>query len=88
MLMSRVKNFCLRFRSLRYTGDPSVSLPEGMFEVPASQNALVIRDTPGFVELNRLIQVMKAACSQHMKHIIEDGKLEVYIYCTWNTIHL
>lgn len=88
MLMSRVKNFCLRFRSLRYVGDPSVRLPDNLFEVPAGTNSLVIRDTPGFVQLNNLIQIMKTACSQHMKHYVEDGKLEVYSYCTWNTVHL
>ncbi|KIP05989.1 hypothetical protein PHLGIDRAFT_107482 [Phlebiopsis gigantea 11061_1 CR5-6] len=90
ILMSRVKNFCLRFRSLRYVGDPSVRLPNasGLLEAPSTQNHLCIRDTPAFAELNNLIEVMRTSFPPEMKNVTKDGKLEEYTYCAWNLIHL
>lgn len=88
MLMSRVKNFCLRFRSLRYTGDPSVTLPDALIDMTSPRNSLTIRDTPAFVEITHILQAMKAYFPPSIKGVVKEGRLEVYTYCTWNLIHL
>lgn len=89
LLMSKVKNFCLRYRSMQFSGDPSVRLPEGAPEIPSSHpNPEVIRRVPAFVELNQMIQIMKASFPTSMKSAMKDGKLNLYTYGAWNIVHM
>ncbi|EKM55966.1 uncharacterized protein PHACADRAFT_256950 [Phanerochaete carnosa HHB-10118-sp] len=89
MLMSKVKNFCLRYRALQFSGDASVRVPDGVAELPGpGPNSGSIRDSQAFVELNQTIQLMKASFPASMKNVITDGKLDLYTYGAWNIIHL
>lgn len=89
MLMSKVKNFCLRYRSLQLSGDPSVRLPEGSPEIPGpGPNPEAIRSTPAFIELNQTIQIMKASFPASMKSVMKDGKLDLYSFGAWNILHM
>ncbi|GJE87922.1 Zn(II)2Cys6 transcription factor [Phanerochaete sordida] len=89
MLMSRVKNFCLRFRQMQFAGDPAVRIPDSQPELPGpGPNSGSIRDSPAFVELNQTIQLMKASFPPSMKTVIKDGKLDLYTYGAWNIVYL
>lgn len=89
MLMCRVKNFCLRFKSLRYSGDPSTLLPEGLRETSGpGPNSLCLRETPAFIQLDEQIQIVKSSFPPYMKHVMRDGRLDMYTYLSWNLVHL
>ncbi len=89
ILISRVKNFNLRFKSLAYTGDPSV-IPPNMKSIDASGGLENFnpKDTPGFRELDLLITSFKASFPPHMKNPMKDDKLDAYLYSAWNIVHL
>ncbi|PSR81917.1 hypothetical protein PHLCEN_2v6212 [Hermanssonia centrifuga] len=89
ILISRVKNFNLRFKSLAYTGDPSVISPN-MKSLDASGGLENFnpKDTPGFRDLDQLVTSFKASFPPHMKNPMKDDKLDAYLYSAWNVVHL
>lgn len=86
MLMSRVKNFNLRYRGLKYIEDPSVMHPQT--STGGTAHPLSIRTTPAFIELHQATQNMKAAMTKYMKDPMKDGKFDAYVFNTWNIVHL
>ena len=87
MLISRVKNFNLRFKALAYAGDPSVIPPTGTNLRDGLEN-FYPKDTPAFRELDELVSSFKASFPLHMKNPMTDDKLDGYLYSAWNMAHL
>ncbi|KAJ3541142.1 hypothetical protein NM688_g6125 [Phlebia brevispora] len=87
ILISRVKNFNLRFKSLAYTGDPSV-IPPTTNPLSGGLENFYPKDTPAFRELDELVSSFKASFPPDMKSPMTDDKLDPYLYSAWNMAHL
>lgn len=87
LLISRVKNFNLRFKSLAYAGDPSVMPPMSKPLVGGLED-FHPKETPAFRELDELLSSFKVSFPPDMKSPMIDGKLDSYLYSSWNMIHL
>ena len=86
MLISRVKNFNLRFKALAYSGDPSVAPPAGLTNT--NMEDFHPKETPAFRELDELVSTFKAGFPPHMKDPMVDGKLDGYLYTALNMSNL
>ena len=87
ILISRVKNFNLRFKGLAYAGDPTVVPPEGL-RLSGNLENFYPRDTPAFKELDELVSSFKASFPSHLKEPTIDGKLDGYLYSALNMANL
>ena len=87
MLISRVKNFNLRFKALAYAGDPTVLPPDGA-KLSGGLETFYPKDTPAFRELDELVSSFKASFPARMKQPVVEGKLDHYLYCSLNMANL
>ena len=88
LLISKVKNFNLRFKALAYSGDPTVIPPTAATLAPGSLDNYYPKDTPAFKELDELVSSFKASFPQNMKDPVVDGKVDCYLYATLNMANL
>ena len=87
LLISKVKNFNLRFKALAYSGDPTV-IPPTAADLSGGLENFYPKDTPAFKELDELVSSFKASFPPHMKEPVVDGKLDCYLYTTLNMANL
>ena len=86
ILISKVKNFNLRFKALAYAGDPSVIPPSATLN--GNLENFYPKDTPAFRELDELLSSFKASFPPSMKNPMVHQKLDAYLYAAWNMTHL
>jgi hypothetical protein len=89
MLFSKVKNFNIRFKSLAYAGEPSVT--------PVANTSLTYDDSntkfspkaaPVFSEIDNLVMNFKSGFPPSLRNPINDGKIDQYLYSAWNLLYL
>ncbi|KAI0345199.1 hypothetical protein BDW22DRAFT_1482423 [Trametopsis cervina] len=87
MLFSKVKNFNIRFKSLAYSGDASVT---PMLDINNNDGLLKYspRTTPLFLELDNLVLTFKNKFPAHLKNPVVNGKVDYYLYSAWNILHI
>ncbi|KAF7791287.1 hypothetical protein EIP86_002301 [Pleurotus ostreatoroseus] len=87
MLISRVKNFNLRFKSLAYQGDPSV-LPPVTSPLTNGLENFNPKETRAFRDIDELLNSFKSSFPSEMKSPMTDDKLDPYLYSTLNMVNL
>ncbi|EMD42002.1 hypothetical protein CERSUDRAFT_110542 [Gelatoporia subvermispora B] len=87
MLLSRVKNFNLRFRSNMHKGDPNYQLPpEGAGTGPGG--VVTVRDCPAFRDLDQLIGSFRQSFPAHLRNPVDDGIVDPHLYMACTAPHL
>ncbi|KZT05881.1 uncharacterized protein LAESUDRAFT_726455 [Laetiporus sulphureus 93-53] len=71
ILLSKVKNFNLRFRQRYHTHDPS-AMPTKSAKASLTGESVDPRETEAFVQLDRLITLFKASFPAHLRNPIKD----------------
>ncbi|PCH33848.1 hypothetical protein WOLCODRAFT_94323 [Wolfiporia cocos MD-104 SS10] len=85
MLLSRVKNFNLRFRSRHHAGDPAATVPpESKIRTDAKDDT---RATPAFIELDRLVTLFKASIPGHLRNPVSE-QVDPHLFSAWSAAHL
>lgn len=82
ILLSKVKNFNLRFRSRFFTGDPNV-----IFPVPPDVASETVdpRDSPAFRNLDQTLAVFKSSFPPHLRNPTRD-KIDPHLFAATNAI--
>ncbi|KAH9947919.1 hypothetical protein B0H21DRAFT_736146 [Amylocystis lapponica] len=86
ILLSRVKNFNLRFRSKYHAGDPATLSP--------STNAVEdaeffdVRKTPAFIEIDELVAAFLASFPLHLKHPVRGHLVHSHLFTACIASHL
>lgn len=75
MLISRVKDFNLRFRSKHYSGDPTC-----VVDARAS-DTIDPRATQAFKELDNVILSFRSSFPAHLKNPLNGNVLDPHLYC-------
>ncbi|OCH96219.1 hypothetical protein OBBRIDRAFT_787678 [Obba rivulosa] len=87
MILSRVKNFNLRFRSRMHKGDPMYQLPpDGAGTGPGG--SANIRDSAAFRELDQLIGSFWQSFPPHFRHPVDNGIVDPHLYMACTAPHL
>ncbi|OBZ79584.1 hypothetical protein A0H81_00861 [Grifola frondosa] len=84
MLLSKVKEFNLRFRSKCYIGDLSVVPafgPNGVHSTEAPE----ANKAPAFIELDRLVSSFKPSFPHHFKDPVANGMVDTSLYTACTT---
>ncbi|KAL5495275.1 hypothetical protein ACEPAI_738 [Sanghuangporus weigelae] len=81
ILMSRVKNFNLRFRSKHFAGDPDMIPPAGTSNKEQSATAQYIdpRDTPGFIKTDHLVSAFIPSFPKGLRSATRDGVVDIHL---------
>ncbi|KAL5535512.1 hypothetical protein ACEPAF_3606 [Sanghuangporus sanghuang] len=81
ILMSRVKNFNLRFRSKHFAGDPDMIPPAGSSNEEQSATAQYIdpRDTPGFIKIDHLVSAFIPSFPKGLRSATRDGVVDIHL---------
>lgn len=87
LLISRIKTFNVRYKSLAFAGDPSV-VPITDSNTDTGNFKASPRTSPMFLELDNLILSFKNKFPAHLKNPCADGKVDYYLYSAWNVLHL
>ncbi|KAL6306492.1 hypothetical protein BKA93DRAFT_840803 [Sparassis latifolia] len=101
MMLSRVKNFNMRFRARYYVGDPAVaSYSPAAYSAMAggshahidererSQRPRDVRDTPAFVELDQLVAAFLPSFPPHLRNPLQHNTVNVHLFSACNAPHL
>ena len=86
LLLSRVKRFTTRYRGRFYAGDVDMASPTSV--MCESLDTLDPRDTPAFLEVDRLVTQFYASFPQSLRHAIVDETVDSYLYTACCAAHL
>lgn len=81
VVMSRVKTFNLRFRARNYAGDPMMVPPRGSAasELPSTAQYIDPRQTPGFIEIDSLVESFIPSFPRHLRDPVRENILDVHL---------
>ncbi|KZT01965.1 uncharacterized protein LAESUDRAFT_443524 [Laetiporus sulphureus 93-53] len=82
MLLSRVKNFNIRFRARYYAGDPSVTVHTTIGETDCMQPK-DIRNTPAFFELNGLVTDFQNSFPTNLRHPVQNNLVNPHLFAAF-----
>ncbi|KAI0931896.1 hypothetical protein AcW1_000826 [Taiwanofungus camphoratus] len=87
MLLSRVKNFNLRFRSKYYAGDPSIVTQYNTTKGVDCLDPGDARQTPAFIELDELVTSFKSSFPPHLRNPIKDNAVNPHLFAACTASH-
>ena len=94
MLLSRVKAYNLRFRSMRFVGDPAFVYASTYAEAwekvghSAQDKAADPRRTSGFIEIDHIASMFRQSFPLYLRNPIRDSSVDSHLYTACLTPHL
>lgn len=91
ILLSRVKQFNLRFRSKYHARDPSVlPTPDALGNLPPKPAGIVIdaRESPAFKELDVLSSTFRQGFPPHLRNPVDGNSVDAHLYSACLTPYL
>ena len=95
MLLSRVKRFNIRYKFRYLSGDPALQAhPQAQAQgraqakVPRNIHELDPRDSPAFLEVDRLTSSFIASFPPKFRAPVQDGVVDPHLYSALVTAHL
>jgi hypothetical protein len=79
ILISRVKNFNIRFRARHFAGDASATSLKTVPNVDVSE-PVDPRGSPAFIEIDHLASSFRASFPNHLKNPITDNVVDPHLY--------